>query len=95
MIVQDSSRKAWRGGWWMGRFGSPTPKRHLGWSNSEHFIGRLVASGGYLSASDKRKLAEFQLVHRGVTAYGREFYTGVRKALKRSQSLVCNIVCSA
>ena len=73
----------------MAKFGGPSPKRHLGWSNDEGFIKMLMDSGGYLSAAERRALGEPKTVKRGVTAARGETYTGVKKFLKRSQPSEC------
>ena len=73
----------------MAKFGGPSPKRHLGWSNDEGFMQMLMDAGGYLSADERRSLGTTKTVKRGVSASGGETYTGVKKFLKRSQSSDC------
>ena len=69
----------------MAKFGALSPKRHIGWSNDEDFIGGLVSSGGYLSEAEKAKLGEHKLAKTVRKACGKVTYTGLKENLKRSQ----------
>ena len=71
----------------MAKFGAPSPKRQIGWSNDEDFIRRIVAQGGYLSQEEKKCLVNPALAKRGVNMAGKSTYTGVKKTLKESQYL--------
>ena len=69
----------------MAKFGGPSPKRHLGFSNDANFIQQLLDRGGYLSQDERRALGESRLTKRGVSSAGKTTYTGVKKFLKQSQ----------
>ena len=69
----------------MGKFGARSPKRHVGWSNDEEFIGALVSSGGYLSVAEKNKLGQHKLAKTVRKATGKVTYTGLKDNLKASQ----------
>ena len=71
----------------MGKFGAPTPKRHMGWSNDEEFMQDLMARGGYLSTAECKEIGAAQLVRRGKNKGGVPTFTGA-KQLKKSQTLV-------
>ena len=71
----------------MGKFGGPTPKRHMGWSNDEQFMQDLMARGGYMSVAERKDIGTAQLVRRGKNRGGMPTFTGA-KQLKKSQSLV-------
>ena len=70
----------------MAKFGGPSPKRHVGWSNDKSFIQMLLDQGGYLSLDERRNAGHVKLVKRGHVD-GKRTYTGIRKMLKQSQLL--------
>ena len=69
----------------MAKYGAPTPKRELGWSNDETFMREIVAKGGYLSQAEKARLGKSMLATVGVNWAGKRTYSGVAKKLKNSQ----------
>ena len=71
----------------MAKYGAPSPKSQLGWSNDEAFIRKIVARGGYLSQAEKSQMVKVELAKRGVNMAGKATYTGVKKTLKQSQYL--------
>ena len=83
--------KVWRGYFYAGRFGAASPKRHLCWSNDEGFVNELLARGGYLSATDRAKIAT--RLSKKTMKHGVPAFTGVKKLLKQSQPLVQHIIC--
>ena len=86
----SSAAKVYRGYFYMGCFQGQTMKRHVIWSNDCKFIRSIVAAGGFLSASAKQALAGRALViHKTDPVTGQKRFTGVKKRLKDSQSLVC------
>ena len=86
------SAQVWRGQWYMGCFGGPSPKRHVGWSSDEGFMRQLMERGGFLSASDRDQLAA-RLAKRGTSKGGAGTFTGCKKLLKQSQNLVVSSPC--
>ena len=88
-LMQQFS-KVFRGMWWMGKFGGPSPKRHLGFSNDETFMTMLMRQGGYLSVQERLQLGKSKLTKRGVSgATNKPTFTGCKKHLKQSQCPDC------
>ena len=73
----------------MGKFGGPSPKRHLLWSNDEMFVRQVMARGGYLSNAEKDLLRTRLAKTR--TRHGKTTFHGVKKKLKESQPLCCSV----
>ena len=73
----------------MGKFGGPSPKRHLLWSNDEMFVRQVMARGGYLSNAE-RDLLRTSLAKKR-TQHGKSTFQGVKKKLKESQPLCCSM----
>ena len=78
-----------RGYWYMGKFGGPSPKRHVAWSNDEAFVQELLARGGFMSITERNALGTTKLVKRG-HKNGVPTFTGCKKLLKNSQSPDCS-----
>ena len=79
--------KVYRGYFWMGCFDASSSKRHVIWSNDHGFVDSIIAAGGYLSHAQKQSLCSRALVnHTTDPRTGRKRFTGVKKALKASQS---------
>ena len=78
----------------MAKFGGPTPKRHLGFSNDEEFMGTLMKHGGYLSIQERLRLGKSKLTKRGMSGTtNKPTFTGCKKHLKQSQCLACCWAC--
>eukprot|EP00439_Symbiodinium_sp_Y106_P019305 s4576_g2.t1 len=45
MSTLSRTEQVMRGYWYMGKFGGPSPKRHVAWSNDEGFVQELLARG--------------------------------------------------
>lgn len=73
-----------RGYCYMGKFGGPSPKRHVAWSNDEAFVQELLARGGFMSITERNALGTTKLVKRG-HKNGVPTFTGCKKLLKNSQ----------
>lgn len=74
--------------WWMGAYGSTTPKRHVGYSNAKS-IGLLnlgTLKWDYSSA----KYQQNKTTKRSTKGQKKQF-TGVKKTLKASQKLGCAV----
>ena len=67
-----------RGYWYMGKFGGPSPKRHVAWSNDEGFVQELLARGAYMSITERNALGATKLVKRG-HKNGVPTFTGCKK----------------
>ena len=74
------------GRFYMGIFGSDTPKRHMLYSNDKAMLTEVLDKAGYMSKKDQQKCTGVTAVkyvdHRGVKRC-----TGIKKALKESQRL--------
>ena len=77
--------KVFRTRWWMGSYGSPTPKRHVGYSNSK-CIGRLNL--GKLQWNYKCERYQKNKTTKRTVKGNKKQFTGVKKTLKSSQHLV-------
>lgn len=77
--------KVFRTRWWMGAYGSPTPKRHVGYSNSK-CIGKLNL--GKLKWNYKCESYQKNKTTKRTVKGSKKQFTGVKKTLKASQHLV-------
>ena len=73
---------------YMGKFGSCTPKRHVLWSNDAGLIDAIVAEAGYMSRLEQLSLPGEPLVKKYVDKLGVKRRVGKKKFLKASQHLV-------
>ena len=71
------------GGLWMGKFGGPTPKRHIIFANDQ-FLDPVFKAGEYLSAKERKSLKGSPLVDRYLDSNGVKRVKG-NKNLKKSQ----------
>ena len=83
----ETEAKVFKGGFWMGMFNGPTPKRHMIWTNDEKVVRTVDARAGYLPASLKAELSGEPLVTKHVDKNGVMRQTGVKRKLKASQIL--------
>ena len=84
-LVAGRESEVYKQAFWMGRLGSPTPKRSILWSSSSSIWKfRRYAR---LSRSDKASMRK-ALVKYHKTHDGRKKFSGIKKNLKESQSLV-------
>ena len=80
----ECSIKVWKIKWWMGRYGSATPKPHVGWSNLAT-IGKLY--NGKVAKRTRKVMKEKASTTRTyVNSQGKRCWVGTRH-LKASQSL--------
>ena len=73
----------------MGKFGGPSPKRHMGFSNDEEFMQQLMDRGGFMSLAERQALGESKLTKKG-SKFGCPAFTGCKKMLKQSQCFAGN-----
>ena len=73
----------------MGKFGGPSPKRHMGFSNDEEFMQQLMDRGGFMSLAERQALGESKLTKKG-SKFGCRTFTGCKKMLKQSQCFAGN-----
>ena len=76
------STKIYRIGFYMGRFGSKTPKRTRLWSNSPGIIA--FTDHRPLSKRERKLMSRANLVHKYLDKEGKRRYQGKAKALKAS-----------
>ena len=73
----------------MGCYGGEFAKRHVVWSNDRAYIDSIITNGGFLSHTAKQALAGRALaIHSRDPVTGKKTFTGVKKNLKQSQSLL-------
>ena len=77
-----ATAQAFRAAWFMGKFGGPSPKKHLGWSNDEEFMAQIIARGGF---AERQAFGESKLVKKSSKSDGTMAFTGCKKLLKQSQ----------
>ena len=70
-------------GWWMGMYGSPTPKRHRGFSNNP---GTSFLDLGAWKRAFQKQNKKVKTVQKYINKDGKLSYCGT-KALKDTQSL--------
>ena len=76
----------------MGKFGGPSPKRHLLWSNDEMFVRQVMARGGYLSNAE-RDLLRTRLAKKR-TQHGKSTFQGVKKNSRSPSHFAAVCFCS-
>jgi hypothetical protein len=84
LILLDA--KIFRGDFWMGVYGSPTPERHTLWANA-NFIEPIICEAGKMPPGLKARLdgGGHTLVDRYIDKHGKKRVKG-NKNLKGSQS---------
>ena len=70
-------------GWWMLHYGAPTPKRSRAYSNA---AASSAIDAGKLTRAQAKAGTKHKLATSTTSATGKKGWTGVRKALKDSQS---------
>lgn len=78
--------KAWTARWWMGHYGSKTPKRQVAWSNSEK-IGLLNRGKLSWATHRGRDYEDHKTAVIRVSKSGKKQFQGRKPQLKASQCL--------
>lgn len=78
--------KAWAAKWWMGHYGSKTPKRQVAWSNSK-VVGRLNRGKLSWATLRRRDYDDHKTAVVRVSKSGKPQFSGRKKQLKASQCL--------
>lgn len=81
----DVAAEAWSTRWWMGHYGSKTPKRHIAWSNSSK-VG-LLNLGRLRGWNYKDPAYQANRTAKTITKNGKKQFQGNKKQLKESQIL--------
>ena len=84
-FCEGATGEVFRGGFWMGAFQGPTPKRHMIFANDSTVIMTLEAKGGYLPQSRRIELQGGPLVTKHVDKNCVIRTTGIKRKLKDSQ----------
>lgn len=78
--------EAWRTTFWMGKFGSASPKMHVIWSNDFGFLEMVHARAGHMPRSEQKEKSE-KLVKTYFDKQGNRRHVGIKNKLKNSQTL--------
>ena len=74
------------GRFYMGIFGSDTPKRHVLYSNNKGMLTKILEKSGYMSRQQQQQCPGTTSI-KYVDKRGAKRHVGVKKALKESQCL--------
>lgn len=80
--------KAWSARWWMGHYGSKTPKRQIAWSNSKK-VGMLNQGKLSWATMKGRDYERHKTAVTRVSRSGKKQFQGRKPQLKASQCLAC------
>ena len=84
--------QAFRALMYMGKFGGPTPKRHILWSNDQGLLDGVLEHGGRMTRAEMQACQGPPLVKKHVDKLGIQRRTGIKQNLKNSQQLVTHYV---
>ena len=84
--LSTSAWQVWATTFYMGKFGSPSPKRHKVWSNDESLLQELFQRAGYMSR-EQQNACSTKLVRKYIDKKGVRRCVGIKDELRNSQCL--------
>ena len=86
MISINKPRQVWTTTFYMGKFGSASPKRHKVWSNDGGLLEVIFQRGGYMSR-EQQTACSTKLVRKYIDKKGVRRCVGLKDELQNSQRL--------